>query len=150
MSNLRPSLLPEPNPVTQARHRHEVLWQITVPVAVAAIVILALAILAGVLGTANDHSRWADVSLIWLVMPVVVFTLIFLILLLAVVYGLVKLIEVLPPYARQLQEFFVLITFQVGKVGDKIVEPILRTRTFTASVRAFGRSLSAGRGVRRR
>jgi len=64
--------------------------------------------------------------------------------LLAVVYGLVKLIEVLPFYARQLQEFFVLITIQVGKMGDKIVEPILRARSFTASMRAFGR------GVRRR
>ena len=140
MSDLPPPLSPMRNPITQARHRSEVFWQITVPVGVAAVIIVGMAIAAGWLGTAEDHSRWADVSLIWLILPTLTVAFLFFIILAALTFGLVRLIQVIPLYARQVQDFFVLLTIQVRKLDDKIVEPILRLRAIKASGQAFGRS----------
>ena len=140
MSDLPPPLSPMRNPITQARHRSEVFWQITIPVGVAAVIIVGMAIAAGWLGTAEDHSRWADVSLIWLILPTLTVAFLFFIILAALTFGLVRLIQVIPLYARQVQDFFVLLTIQVRKLDDKIVEPILRLRAIKASGQAFGRS----------
>ena len=68
------------NPVTQQAHRKQVLWQITVPLFIAAIVILVLAFLVAS-DSSQGASLWADIALIWLIIPVMVASLIVLVLL---------------------------------------------------------------------
>ena len=139
MSDLQPTFLLERNPVTHARHRREVLWQVTVPVLAGVVIVVAMAVLASWLGSSQEVSQWADTSLIVLIVPTMFFALIFLVLLAAFIFGVIRLIQVLPPYARRLQDFFVMLGVQIGKLDDKIVEPILRAQALTASTKAFGR-----------
>ena len=134
----------ERNPVTHARHRQEVLWQITIPIVVGVIILLAIAVLAIVLGSQVDHSQWADVSLIWLILPAMLGAFILFVTIAAVAYGVMRLVGVLPHYALRLQDFFVLLSFQLGKLDDKAVEPILRLKAFMASVEALGRQFRGG------
>ncbi|MEW5867851.1 MAG: hypothetical protein AB1894_01135 [Chloroflexota bacterium] len=140
MDEIAPRPLPERNPITHAKHKHEVLWQITVPLGVGVLVLVGLAIAMG-FGSAEQHSRWADISLIWLISPMLIVALLFLVILAGLTYGLIVLIQILPPYARQVQDFFVLLSIQVGKLGDKLVDPVLRIRAFKASFQTLTRNL---------
>jgi hypothetical protein len=67
------------------------------------------------------------------------FTLIFTIIFGALAYGIIKLNEVLPIYTRQAQDAFELVRQQVQMGSDKAVEPILKIRSFLASLGALKR-----------
>jgi hypothetical protein len=54
---------------------------------------------------------------------------------------MIRLLPLIPPYARFAQDWFAYVTFRVRGVADKSVEPFLRMHSFVASVRAFRRSL---------
>jgi hypothetical protein len=131
------------NPVTHAHHRHQVLWQITVPFIVAFILLLALAILAG-LGANADVSRWADASLIWLIQLAILPALLVLATLIGLVYGLYKLLAVLPFYTYRAQEFAARLRTLVRKASDVAVEPVLKVNSFYASLSRLLRLLKRG------
>jgi hypothetical protein len=140
MDPYEPKELPERNPVTYERHRKEVMWQILVPVLIGAVIVLALAILATT-GTYAQVSKGVDVSVIWLITPLFIIALIFLLLLGAMIYAVMSLLGILPGYARLAQDYFDAFRVQAGIVSDKAVEPILRMESIKASLRALGRSL---------
>ncbi len=140
MDTYEPKELPERNPVTYERHRKEVMWQILVPVLIGAVIVLALAILATT-RTDAQVSKGADVSVIWMITPMLIIALIFLVLLGAMVYGVMSLLGILPGYARLVQDYFDAFRVQVGIISNKAVEPVLRMESIKASLRALGRSL---------
>lgn len=143
MSNFRSSSLPERNPATHEAHRREVLWQITVPFVILTLVFLAFAVLT-VLGDTGDQSRWADISLIWLIIPVLFASLILLVLLGALVFAVLWLIGALPPFALTLQDIFSTIHAKVRQASDAAVEPVLKVEAWKASIRALRSELRNG------
>jgi hypothetical protein len=127
-------VLPERNPVTHAAHRREVFWQITFPLILTLLILLGLVgfvIYAGFQGS-GSVSRWADISLIWLLLPAVVATLVVLVFLIGLVYLVSKLLGVLPGYARLVQGYFSLAQVRIRSIADKMVEPVLKIRSFKA------------------
>jgi len=137
MNQFKPPRLPR-NPVTHAAHRHQVLLQVFMPLAIGVIVILTLT-LGAAIGSLMDVSRWADISLIWLILIYLAFALVFLVVLVAMIFGVAWLLRNLPYYARQAHDLFVMIRVQVGRVSDKAVEPVLRIHSFTAGLKGFRR-----------
>jgi hypothetical protein len=140
MNGFDPEFLLERNPVTQKRHRQEVMWQISIPIIIGLLIVLALCVLSS-LGSPDNVSRWADTSLILLIVPALFFSLLFLIILSALIFGIVKLIGALPVFAFRAQHFFVRVKLLVRTFCDKVVEPILRAQSFTASTRALRRNI---------
>ena len=133
-------VFPERNPLTHASHRREMLVQVTMP-----LVIAILILLAGVFGViysatrgAEDVSRWADVSLIWLLVPVLLGALALFVVLVAVVYGMSKLLGVFPGYARLVQDYFLLAQAKARQVSDLLVEPVLKMRSRQAGAQRGG------------
>lgn len=126
------------NPATQARHRREVFWQITLPVLVGVAISLALIALA-IGAVPAQASIWADISTIWLITPALIAGVIFLAITVASIYLVVKLIQVLPGYAFRIYGFLLLVNDQVRQVSDRLVEPILRIEGFKSSARALAR-----------
>jgi hypothetical protein len=130
--------LPDRNLETYQNHRREIFWQITIPLVIGVLVVLALAV--GILfGSVADVSRWADISIIWLILPSLLITLVFLIVTAALAYVVLLLINRLPPYMLLLQDFFHKIRDGVRRVSDKAVEPVLRVEGLKASWRALRR-----------
>jgi hypothetical protein len=141
MENKPKFQVPERNPATHAIHRREVFWQITFPLIIALLLILGLVgvvIFAGFQGL-GEVSRWADVSLIWLLLPALVVVLVMLLMLSGVVYLITRLLAILPGYARLAQDFFYLVQVRVKSISDKLVEPILKLRSFKAGADALRR-----------
>ena len=131
----------EPNPLTQRQHRKEVLWQITLPLAIGVLLVLAAGIGVGYAGAskAGPVDRWASISTIWLIIPMMAVALIFLAVTAALAYGLMRLNALLPRYTRQLQDVFVVIEARVKRAADAAVEPALRARSAFAGLRALRR-----------
>jgi len=141
MEASKPSRLPERNPVTHARHRKDVFWQITVPFGLFFLLILLLiagVIWAGFAGI-DQVSRWADISLIWLLIPVIGLSLLVLAVTVGMVVGLGKLLQVLPRAMHLVQQYFWLAESQVKRVADKLVEPVLKIHSFLAGAGALRR-----------
>lgn len=126
------------NPLTQQKHRREVMWQITIPVIVGTVIMLVVCGLAAALSSPLA-SRWADISIIWLIPPAFLVTLLFMVINAAGVYLLIKLIAAAPPFFYKAQNFFRRIQIRIGSISDKIVEPVLKVNGWSASARAATR-----------
>jgi hypothetical protein len=139
MENKPEFQLPERNPATYAIHRHEVFWQITLPLTIALFLILCMVtgvILAGVKGV-GDISRWADISVIWLLMPLIILTLISFFALAGFIYLVTRLLGVFPGYARLGQDYVFLFQLRSKKIADQVVEPFVKLRSFKAGAEAL-------------
>jgi hypothetical protein len=160
----KPFILPERNPLTHAKHRKEVFWQVAFPVAIGVVlfVVVLIALLLMTLNEAQDlqamptpasagelgqdmvemvyyqqdtTSRLAKVSEIWLIMQVMVFALVTLLVLSALVFLMTRFLGVMPGYMRIGQDFFALTSLRVGHVMDAIVEPFLKGKSAAAAAR---------------
>lgn len=136
-------LLPR-NPLTDQRHRHETFWQITLPLILACLVLLVLAVLAAGLST-QDASRWADISLIWMIIPALLFSLLTMIFLAAGVYLTIRLLHILPFYFYRGHNWFLLVNLRVGRIGDRLAEPFLKVRVWKAGASALSRQIRRNR-----
>lgn len=130
-------ILPERNPRTHAAHRKEVWWQITFPLILAGLLLALL--VAGVIwaaaGANDEVGRWASVSLIWLILPALVFALLGLGVVAGLTYLVSKLLGVLPGYARLAQDGVASLGQKASRVTDALVAPALKLKSWTAAAR---------------
>ncbi len=126
----------ERNPITYKIHRTQTAWQIYLPLAVGLIVVVVFAVFTGLAST-EGASRWADISLIFLIIPVMMVTLLFLAFTAGLIYIVVKLLQEIPVYTRQAQEMIQMVSQRVRKGTDLAVEPVLRIHGFRAALRAL-------------
>jgi hypothetical protein len=140
MNGIEPQAPRPRNPLTYRNHRHQVLWQITIPVLVGVLILVALAALA-VLADASQSRQLADISLITLIVPAIIFGLIYLVLMVGSIFLVVRLIMELPFFTFRAQNFLALVDLRVKRVGNSLSEPFVRVHSFRASLRAFRRSL---------
>jgi hypothetical protein len=140
MDNIEPDRYALRNPLTREKHRREVFWQITVPATILTAIVLIVWLASWGLSY-SSASRWADISLIWLIVPMLFFSLVLIILQAGIIYLLIRLMLVLPYYAYRTHGILTMIGIRIGSVGNQIVEPVLRVQSFQASLRSFGRAL---------
>jgi hypothetical protein len=128
--------IPDPNPVTRARHKKEVLWQITLPT----IAFFLLVVLAAILLTVfevGEVGTWAEISTIFLIVPVLVLSLIPLGLLAVLIYVTTMILGGLPPYAHLLQNWIDQVNQYLKQSADVVAEPIIRLASWKAMLDFF-------------
>jgi uncharacterized membrane protein YcjF (UPF0283 family) len=130
----------ERNPVTQAVHRRQVFWQITLPLVLLVVIFLALSVVISLSG-AGYQSRWADISLIWCLCPNLILLLLCVGSLGGMVYGLFRLQQILPGKLYRLQIFSVKVRDGVQKAFDVAVEPVLKVRSSRAGQKALWKNV---------
>lgn len=128
------------NPLTQQKHRREVLWQITIPVVTGTVLMLVFCVLAATLSSPNA-SVWADISLIWMIPPAWFFVFLMMVINAGSAYLVIKLIAEAPPFFFKMQNFLRRLQLKVGTVSNKAVEPFLRVQGWGASARAAKREV---------
>jgi hypothetical protein len=129
--------LPPRNPQTHAAHRRQTFWQITSPLLLALLFLLAAVggvIWAGV-GANPQVSRWADVSLIWLLLLPLALSLLVLALLGGLVYLTVVIIKALPGYASLVQGYFRLAAEKVSCFADRVTAPVIKLHEVQAQIK---------------
>ena len=122
-------------PTIQA-HKRQFAWQILVPFLLMAAVIVTGAVLVAT-GAAGGTRVWADVSTIWIIAPLLVFALMFIVILGFLIYGFTQLLKVTPHYTGKAQSIFVQIAAWTRKIADGVAEPILWVRQASAVLKSI-------------
>lgn len=135
--------LPEPNPVTRLAHRQQSLWQIKLPIAISILLVSvsALMILVAGFGRGAELSTLSDISVMWLIVPMLILGSMLVLVQIALIYLLFRFLPIIPGNSRRVQDFFVLLSKQVRKISDMSTEPFLRVHSMNASFEAFRRSV---------
>jgi hypothetical protein len=119
MDNPRPVATP-----TVRLHKRQFAWQILAPFLVMTALIIAAAVWV-VSGGASGTRTWADVSIIWILAPLLIFALLFVIVLGLLIFGIAKLTQVTPRYTGKAQHFFALLSAGTRKIADGAAKPFV-------------------------
>lgn len=121
---------------THRLHKKQVFWQIIVPLIIGIPILLTLAILA-LLSGSESISHWADISLIFLSIPLMLIGLFISALIVSLTIGVYRLMQYTPTYAYLVQHYACLVRTHVLQGCNVSVEPILFVRSTTAAIRAL-------------
>ena len=130
--------IPERRPSYQ-KHQRQFWTQIILPMILAALVVIAVAVLIGVatFGADGDSPRWAAVSTIWLVIPVMFFGLLFLAVVAGFIYLLAQTLKVLPPYSSKAQFYTYQVSGIIKRISDGAAKPTFFIEGLFARIKAF-------------
>jgi len=115
------------------------MWQIILPITVTVILCIALIVLINVatFRDGGDVARWAAVSTIWIVIPIMVGLVIVLALLGGLVYLMYKLLDITPTYTGLAQDYVHKAAAYIKRGADAVVKPIIGLNGILASINAF-------------
>ncbi len=130
--------LQQRNPITYQAHRRQAFWQIYFPLIVFTILVIATIVLVIIANNAQV-SKWADISLIFIIsITMVAFLVVIVGLVFSIVYSR-RLLKATPYFFFNAQRFIYLVEVRVKRVSNVAVEPILRISGFFAGAGALRR-----------
>ena len=133
--------LKQRNPITHQAHRQQAFWQIYFPLIVFTILVVTAIVLA-IVASNEQVSKWADLSLIFIIsVTIVAFLVVTVGLVVSIVYTR-RLLKATPYFFFEAQRFIYLVEIRVKRVSSVAVEPILRVNSFFAGVGAIRRKQS--------
>jgi len=134
--------LPHPEHESYLKHRRQVTRQVILPVALSALAMIALIVLISV-ATFRDNGevgRWAAISTIWIVIPIIATGLIGLLVLIGLIYLMARLLGILPTYTGLAQDYVHLGAGYIKRFTEAAVKPIFAVDGLVAYFKAiFGR-----------
>jgi hypothetical protein len=123
------------------------MWQVYAPLALGLVGMLAVIVVVR-LAPIGDASLWADLSVVLIAVPFCLLGVVMLAALLVALFGLTRLISLIPPYSFQAQQAMARLRQGVLRAADWSVKPIIATQSTGASAKAGVKGL--GRFFRRR
>jgi hypothetical protein len=119
-------------------YRRQRFWQIILPIVLFSFVI----VVAGgftIIADGELNRLWADVSIIWLVAPMLILAIIFLVILVGMIYLLYKLTIGTPHITRKIQNIFIRIEQETFRVSNSIVRPVVWIHQFQSGFNSLAR-----------
>lgn len=115
------------------------MWQIILPIVLTGLVFIALIVFINIaiFRDGGDVARWAAVSTIWIVIPIMVGLLIVLALFGGLVYLMMKLLNITPTYASLAQDYVYIAEGYIKRATEALVKPVLQINGILASLIAF-------------
>jgi hypothetical protein len=136
------AVLPKPVHESYRRYRRQLISQIILPMVIAGLLFVALIVLIifATFRENGDVARWAAISTIWIVIPIMIASLIFLIVLGGLVYLMKRLLSSTPTYTGMAQDFVHKLMIRIRLIADKLVKPVIFLDSVGASInRLIGR-----------
>lgn len=121
-------------------HRRQRLWQIWLPMAAFTLVLLGLALWI-VLGGASQSRLWADIALIWLLAPLLAFSLVGIVLSGLAIYGMSRILQATPRLTGRLQMLVERAATGVRRAADRAAQPFIWVEQAKVAVRSAVRFL---------
>jgi len=131
--------LPQPVHESYLKHRRQLVWQIILPIVLTSLLIVALIVLINIatFRASGDVARWAAISTIWIVAPMMILMLIFIALLGGLVYLMKRLLNITPTYTGLAQDYVYLAVSYIKRATEALVQPVLQLNGILASLIAF-------------
>lgn len=120
-------------------HRRQMWTQILLPILIAIIVFIAIIVITSLsaIQGSGDINRWAAISTMWLILPVMIVGLVFLVLLIALIYLIARITTLIPPYSYQAQQIVYRIEASVKHIALMFRKPVLALQELTKLVRVY-------------
>ena len=131
---MKKRLPPEKRTVSYRAHKRANFWQIIFPMIV--VFLLFVTVSVTVATRSNEvASQWADVSTVWLLIPVIIFAIIIMVIMGGLIYGLARLIDITPKGTQKLYGFIRLVGKKIESLADSAAKPVIKSGGFSASLR---------------
>ena len=129
----------QPKHPSYKMHRKQVITQIVLPVILAVGLMIAtiIVVLVPTFGEGAVVGRWAAISTMWIILPIISLGLFFFAGLIAVIYFLARVLQILPIYSGKAQDYVYRGRKYIIRVADLAVRPIIAVEGLIATVRAF-------------
>ena len=122
------------NKEARQAHRRDLIWQIIVPMGIVAVIFIVISVLTA-MRPETTASLWADISLIWLLIPWLVIALFTLVTLGGLIYGMAKLLQIIPTYTKKLLDVIHFIQEKLKLAADASTKPVFFLEGIAASFR---------------
>jgi hypothetical protein len=119
-------------------HKRQMAWQIILPFVLMAAVIITSAVVV-TFGETSPTSLWRDVSLIWILAPVLVLALLMIVVLGSIIYGLARVKQAAPRVTSRAQELTMQGAKGIRSIADGAAKPVIWLEQVGAAVRSFFR-----------
>ena len=107
-------------------HRKQLWTQILLPILAAVLVFITVIIISIATFRGNGNvDRWAAISTIWLVLPVILVGIVFFFFLIAMIYLMARLTALIPPYSFQAQQIIHRIEEGIQRTAHMVRKPKL-------------------------
>ena len=131
--------LPQSEHYSYQMHRKQRNTQIILPIILSAVALVGLVVLIS-LATFNqggDVGRWAAISTIWIVIPILLAGLIFLLVLIGLIYLMARALQGLPYYTGIAQDYVYKARGYIVRAADMAAKPIFALDGWLESIKAF-------------
>jgi len=135
--------IPQPVHESYLKHRKQLVWQIIFPVVLSALLLVGLTVLINIATFRDDGdvARWAEISTMWIAIPVMLGMLIVLALLGGIVYLLKKLLHITPTYTGIAQDYVYKAESLIKRGLDAVVNRVIEVQGTLATIREFFRRI---------
>jgi uncharacterized membrane protein len=131
--------LPAPEHYSYQLHRKQRAMQIILPMVISTLVLIGMIALISLatFKSNGDVGRWAAISTIWIVIPILVTGLIVLAILIGLIYLMARALGALPHYTGMAQDYVYLAQDYIARGADMVVKPVIALEGFIKKVTAF-------------
>ena len=132
-------LIAPPEHYSYQLHRKQRNTQIILPIILSAVLLVGLVVLISIstFKQGGDVGRWAAISTIWIIIPVLLAGLILLAILIGLIYLMARALQGLPYYTRIAQDYVHKARGYIIRGADMAVKPILALDGWLESIKAF-------------
>lgn len=131
--------IPHSEHLSYLTHRKQRVTQIILPVVLSALLMVVVVVLisASTFNAGGDVARWAAISTIWIVIPMLLGGLIVLALLIALIYGIARLSGAIPQYTGIAQDYVYIARTYIIRGANSISNSIISVDAFIANIKTF-------------
>ena len=131
--------LPHPEHYSYQLHRKQRTTQIILPMVISGVVLIGMIVLISLatFKSNGDVSRWAAISTIWIVIPILLVGLIVLAILIGLIYLMARALGALPHYTGIAQDYVYIAQNYIIRGADMVVKPMIALEGFIENVKAF-------------
>jgi hypothetical protein len=128
-----------PQHYSYLKHRKQMVRQVIMPVVLSAVLMIALIvwICLATFNQGGDVGRWAAISTMWIVTPVMLVGIIVLALLIGLIYLLARALVALPYYTSIAQDYVFIGQGYVKRFADMLVKPIIGLNGWLETIKEF-------------
>jgi uncharacterized membrane protein len=131
--------LPHPEHYSYQLHRKQRNTQIVLPVVLGAIILIGMIVLISLatFRSNGDVGRWAAISTIWIVIPILLAGFILLAVLIGLIYLMARGLGALPHYTGIAQDYVYMARGYIIRGADMAARPFIALGGFIENIKAF-------------
>jgi len=131
--------LPHAEHYSYLQHRKQRMTRIILPVVISTLVFIGFIVLVSVatFNQGGDVGRWAAISTIWIVIPIMVAGLVLLALLIGLIYLMARALGALPFYTGVAQDYVYIAQSYIIRAANMVSKPIIAINGWLETIKAF-------------